>query len=121
MSPEEWEALCPTIKQHWRLDARWWYRDVADLDGGLVTSALAELAVDGDLTVEPSPSLIRQIVTGMQPVPRIPDDPPSTGPTLSFTAYLEKGCPGLYDEDSDRAQVARDASRWSSRFAEAQA
>lgn len=116
MTEDEWEAVCPTIKERWQLDARWWYRDIADLDGGLVVTALAELAVDGDLTIEPSPSLIRQLVTQSAPVPRLPADPVSTGPYMTFAEFLEKGAPGLYPEDADRDQVVRDASRWSKRF-----
>lgn len=117
MTTDEWEALCPTIQQHWQLDARWWYRDVADLDGGLVTSALAELAADGDLTVEPSPSLIRQIVTGMTPVARFPEDPVSTGPFLSFSEFCRRGAPGLYPEEPDRQKVGREAyETWGSVF-----
>lgn len=121
MTEEEWLAVCPTIQQHWQLDARWWYRDIADLDGGLVVSALAEMAAEQDLTLEPSPSLIRQVVIGLRPVPRVPEDPVSTGPYMTFQEFLAKGCPGLYPEEQDRAKVAREAAVWAPRLAGAEA
>lgn len=117
MTEDEWASVCPTIQQHWQLDARWWYRDVADLDGGLVVSALAELAADGDLTVEPSPSLIRQIVKGLAPAPHFPEDPVASGPSMTFAEFCRRGAPGLYPEDADREKVAREAyEAWGSLF-----
>lgn len=106
MHPDEWQAIAAVIRDRWlaidETETAEWFRQLADLDGGLVAQALIGMADRGET---PSASLIRRSVNAIVRGQADAAPHPATSGYLSFAEWLRRGAPSFRDDEPDRERV----------------
>lgn len=106
MDDIEWASISQVIREQWfaidETETAEWFGQLADLDGGLVASALVAL---GERHEQPSPSSIRRGVNGLVRAAAEAAPHPATSPYCSFGEWLRRGAPTYRDDEPDRERV----------------
>lgn len=108
MHPDEWQAIAAVIRDRWfaidETETAEWFRQLADLDGGLVAQALIGMADRGET---PTASLIRRSVNAIVREQADAAPHPATSGYLSFSEWLRRGAPAMpgYEDEADRERV----------------